>query len=296
MATGMQVFDAQGRLVLNMTGTFSQHQGVFTTGAVNGSGTMLPLPAGKQRFYFIVGIGLNSSSVGLTVQTTRIDGIYAQVNPTMAGDSSLMAGATGKLVGVWTEQSARIEGDVALGNSISNVQASIGSIDNQLSYASAAIQQTSSAVASLDGKTQAAWTVKMEANSQGQYVAAGIGLGIENGPAGLQSQFLVRADRFAVVNGVNATTSAPFVVQGGQVFINDALINKATITNALVGETISSQTMATWAGLPATIMTFAGEGALVMRNPTRANTYVTHTPQASTWVIDGVTRVRIGSW
>lgn len=225
----------------------------------------------------------------ITAQTTRVDGIYAQVNPEMVGDDSTLIGRSTKLVGIWTEQSARVEGDVAIGTSVTNLQAQINSN-------SAAIQQVSSVTTSLDGKTSAMWGVKMEVNSQGQYVAAGIGLGIENGPAGLQSQFLVSADKFAVVNGVNGTVTAPFVVTGGQVFIREALITTAMITNALIGSSITSQTQAAWAGLPATVMTFAGEGSLVMRNPSRANTYVTHTPQASTWVIDGVTRVRIGSW
>lgn len=75
----------------------------------------------------------------------------------------------------------------------------------------------------------------------GQYVAAGVGLGIENGPAGLQSQFLVSADRFAVVNGINGTLSAPFVVQDGQVFINQAFINQAFIQQIILGMTLRSQ-------------------------------------------------------
>ena len=69
----------------------------------------------------------------------------------------------------------------------------------------ATVQTISQAQAALDGKASTMWAVKMEVNAQGQYVAAGIGLGIENGPAGLQSQFLVSADRFAVVNGINGT-------------------------------------------------------------------------------------------
>ncbi|MNJ42968.1 hypothetical protein D3C77_379520 [compost metagenome] len=71
-------------------------------------------------------------------------------------------------------------------------------------------------------------------------MAAGIGLGIENGPAGLQSQFLVSADRFAVVNGINGALSSPFVVQGGQVFMASAFIQDGTITNAKIGSFISS--------------------------------------------------------
>jgi len=106
---------------------------------------------------------------------------------------------------------------------------------------SAAIQQTSSAYADTAGKLTTMWTVKMQLNAQGQYVAAGIGLGIENGPAGLQSQFLVSADRFAVVNGVNGTLSSPFVVQNSQVFINQAFINTAFIQQIILGMTLRSQ-------------------------------------------------------
>ncbi|KPM65573.1 host specificity protein J [Pseudomonas putida] len=105
----------------------------------------------------------------------------------------------------------------------------------------AAIQQTSSAYADTAGKLSTMWTVKMQVNAQGQYVAAGIGLGIENGPAGLQSQFLVSADRFAVVNGINGTLSSPFVVQNGQVFINQAFINQAFIQQIILGMTLRSQ-------------------------------------------------------
>ncbi|MFP5424688.1 MAG: DUF1983 domain-containing protein [Gammaproteobacteria bacterium] len=105
----------------------------------------------------------------------------------------------------------------------------------------AAVQTTSKALADLDGKASTMWSVKMQVNAQGQYVAAGIGLGIENGPAGLQSQFLVSADRFAVVNGVNGTLSSPFVVQGGQVFINQAFINQAFIQQIILGMTLRSQ-------------------------------------------------------
>ncbi|MDH0749536.1 DUF1983 domain-containing protein [Pseudomonas sp. GD03842] len=111
------------------------------------------------------------------------------------------------------------------------------SIDNN----SAAIQQTSSAYADTSGKLSTMWSVKMQLNANGQYVAAGIGLGIENTGAGLQSQFLVSADRFAIVNTVaGGAVSVPFAVQGGQVFLNQAYIQDGTITNAKIGSYISS--------------------------------------------------------
>ncbi|MBP5948551.1 MULTISPECIES: phage tail tip fiber protein [unclassified Pseudomonas] len=105
----------------------------------------------------------------------------------------------------------------------------------------AAIQQTSTAYADTAGKLNTMWSVKMQVTANGQYVAAGIGLGIENTGAGLQSQFLVSADRFAIVNTIaGGAIAVPFAVQGGQVFMNSAFIMDGSITNAKIGNYISS--------------------------------------------------------
>jgi predicted phage tail protein len=106
---------------------------------------------------------------------------------------------------------------------------------------SAAIQQTSNAYADTAGKLSTMWSVKMQVTANGQYVAAGIGLGIENTGAGLQSQFLVSADRFAIVNTIaGGAIAVPFAVQGGQVFMNSAFIQDASIGNAKIGFFIQS--------------------------------------------------------
>ena len=66
-------------------------------------------------------------------------------------------------------------------------------------------------------------------------MAAGFGLGIENTEAGLQSQFLVSADRFAMVNTLaGGQKVTPFLVQNGQMFINQAFIQDGSITNLKV--------------------------------------------------------------
>lgn len=188
---------------------------------------------------------------------------------------------------IQTETTARVNADNALATSIQTVQAKAD--DN-----SAVIQTVSSAQATTAGKVNTAWTLKMEVNSNGQYVAAGIGLGIENGPAGLQSQFLIRADRFAVVAGANGTTSAPFVIQNGQVFISDALISKATITNAIIGSYIYSSQYTT-GGEPIMTQDFTA-GQIVIRHPSRASTYTAFNSSGIQVVVDGVLRVRMGTW
>ena len=105
-----------------------------------------------------------------------------------------------------------------------------------------AIQQNTSIINDVNGRVSASWSVKMQYNSgTGQYIAAGIGLGIENGPAGLQSQFLVSADRFAIVNTIaGGAIAVPFAVQGSQVFMNSAFIQDASIGNAKIGFFIQS--------------------------------------------------------
>ncbi|RON90344.1 phage tail tip fiber protein [Pseudomonas fluorescens] len=105
-----------------------------------------------------------------------------------------------------------------------------------------AIQQNTSIINDVNGKVTASWSVKMQYNSgTGQYIAAGVGLGIENGPAGLQSQFLVSADRFAIVNTIaGGAISVPFAVQGGQVFMNAAFIQDGSITMLKIGQYLQS--------------------------------------------------------
>jgi predicted phage tail protein len=104
-----------------------------------------------------------------------------------------------------------------------------------------AIQETAEAFADLDGNLKTMWSVKMSVTANGQYVAAGIGLGIENVDGVFQSQFLVAANRFAIVNTIaGGAISVPFAVQGGQVFMNSAFIADGTITNAKIGSYISS--------------------------------------------------------
>lgn len=132
-----------------------------------------------------------------------------------------------------TEQTARVDSDTALAQSINTVSVTVGQNTGK-------IQEVATATATLDGKVTTTWTLRMEQMSNGKLVAAGIGLGIENGPGGLQSQFLVRADRFAVVNGTATTEVAPFVIEGGVVYINRAMIGDAWITNAMIGNVIQS--------------------------------------------------------
>lgn len=93
------------------------------------------------------------------------------------------------------------------------------------------------------GKLKDMWSVKVGQTVDGKLYTAGIGVGVENTPEGMQSQVLILADRFAVLNtadGQGSEVSVPFAIENNQVFINSAFIKDASITNAKIAEEISS--------------------------------------------------------
>ncbi|WP_259638810.1 phage tail tip fiber protein, partial [Pseudomonas syringae] len=135
---------------------------------------------------------------------------------------------------IQSEATARSDAVGALSTKLDQLQATANG-------ASAAVQTVSSAQATTDGKLTALYTVKLQVNSNGQYVMAGIGAGIENVGGILQSQILMSADRFALVNTLaGGAISTPFVAQNGQLFLGPTFIMDGTITNAKIGSFISS--------------------------------------------------------
>ena len=202
----------------------------------------------------------------ITTQATRLEGVFAQVNPAQAGDGSALAGNDTLLVGVWSEQSARIEDGVATGQRIDTVTASVNatraavltettaratadaSLASQITTvqavaagASSAVQTLSSAQAGTDNKLSAMWAVKLQVNARGQYVVAGIGAGIENVGGTLQSNIIFQANTisFANPNG-DGSLSYPFIISGGVNYFNSAFFQDASISFLKVGDNVQS--------------------------------------------------------
>lgn len=195
----------------------------------------------------------------ITAQAERLDGIYVQVNPEMEGDSSGLAGATGSFVGVWTEQSGRIEDGIATGKRIDTVQSQVGGVEGSIQAVSATVQQVSETIAGVDGRVSAMTTIKAETISGGRRVMAGLALGSD----GQTAEILAYAQRFAIVDESSGQVTLPFVVSNGQVFINQAVINQAFIQNIVAGMTIRSQAVNSQ-GLPLLELNFV-TGAVSIR-------------------------------
>lgn len=160
----------------------------------------------------------------------RVDGLVAQYSAEHAGDEDWNAGDEDSFAGTITTLTVIASGDYALGRRVENTEASVGETQ-------AMVQQTSQALVDVDGRISASWNLKLQIAANGQYYAAGMGIGIENQPDGsYQSQILFQADRLALINLVNGQVTTPFVIQGGQTFISQALIGTAWITSAKIAD------------------------------------------------------------
>ncbi|PZA23498.1 host specificity protein, partial [Enterobacter hormaechei] len=105
-----------------------------------------------------------------------------------------------------------------------------------------AISTNAQAIANVSGDLKAMYSIKVAVDANGKQYAAGMGIGVENTPSGMQSQVLFVADRFAVMAQAGGAVSLPFVIQNGQTFIRDTVIGDGTIGNAKIGSYIQSST------------------------------------------------------
>ncbi|MCU7226319.1 hypothetical protein OC498_15760, partial [Acinetobacter bohemicus] len=62
----------------------------------------------------------------ISANTTKLDGVYAQVNPKLIGSTEDLIGSTEGFAGTWTLQSAMIENDMALSQRIDTTVAKVG--------------------------------------------------------------------------------------------------------------------------------------------------------------------------
>lgn len=159
----------------------------------------------------------------IIAQTTRIDGVYAQLNPPLIGSESELIGNEGGYAGIWSEQSARIEGDLAQSKRTDQVVATIK--ENDALYkqqikanadaVSANVQATTTLQTTVGQNTASIQEVSESVN--GLYAQKYIKLDVNGKVAGwggandgVESQFIFNFDSLAIGSG-NSTGYYPFV-------------------------------------------------------------------------------------
>uniref|UniRef100_UPI00390579A3 TipJ family phage tail tip protein n=1 Tax=Acinetobacter baumannii TaxID=470 RepID=UPI00390579A3 len=160
----------------------------------------------------------------VAAQTTRIDGVYAQINPPLIGSESDLIGNEGGYAGVWSEQSARIEGDLAQSKRTDQVSAQMNEsnalFQQQINANASAISSTIKVTETLQTKVgqNTASIQEVSESVNGLYAQKFIKLDVNGKIAGwggandgVESQFIFNFDSIAIGNGSNGAVSYPFI-------------------------------------------------------------------------------------
>ncbi|HFI9840299.1 phage tail protein [Escherichia coli] len=171
----------------------------------------------------------NNEKTQSSLNTSLQSQIDAQASANIKNQTELN-NATTSMAAIKSTQQTQATTISALSQQQTNLTAQVGG-------QSAELQELKKTVVE-NGNVNSTWMVKMETNSNGKKYAAGIALGIDG--KNLQSQFLVQADRFGLINTSNGNTTTPFVIENGVAYINAAVIKDGSITNAKIGGEIRS--------------------------------------------------------
>ncbi|HCP1676670.1 TPA: DUF1983 domain-containing protein [Escherichia coli] len=203
--------------------------------------------------------GVKNSAIAIIQNGLAQVATRKRLSATVAGNSAQLDRLDEVIV---SEKEATARSLLSLRTDVNGNKASINSLNQTLSdYQQAtatqingitatvnghtsAITTNAQAIANVNGELSAMYNIKVGVSSNGQYYAAGMGIGVENTPSGMQSQVIFLADRFAVTTAAGNSVALPFVIQNGQTFIRASFIQDGTIENAKIGNYIQSNNYA----------------------------------------------------
>ncbi|HCA18688.1 MAG TPA: hypothetical protein DEO64_16285 [Alcaligenes faecalis] len=191
-----------------------------------------------------------STAIKLDQLESTLGGLDGQVAG-QAGALDLLKTDVSRINGVVTSQAtsvSQLESSVAdnksaiqaVGQTVASEKAAQAQVNQQVQSnigdVTASVQESSEAIATLDGKVASSWAVKLQGNQNGVKYVSGVGLDLTNESGVTQSTFAVLADRFAVMHASNGIPTTVFSVQGGASILNTALIGSASITDAKIAD------------------------------------------------------------
>lgn len=193
-------------------------------------------------------IALITSTLAQVDQQVRLSAQYGDSKASIERIDNVMASdreATARsLLSLQTDVNGNKAAINSLNQTFSNYQQAtatqINGITATINGHTSAITTNAQAIANVNGDLNAMYSIKVAIDSNGNQYAAGMGIGVQNTPSGMQSQVLFVADRFAVMAQAGGAVSLPFVIQNGQTFIRDTFIQDGTISNAKIGNYLQS--------------------------------------------------------
>ncbi|UKW21721.1 phage tail protein [Enterobacter cloacae] len=193
-------------------------------------------------------IALITSTLAQVDQQVRLSAQYGDSKASIDRIDNVMASdreATARsLLSLQTDVNGNKAAINSLNQTFSNYQQAtatqINGITATINGHTSAITTNAQAIANVNGDLNAMYSIKVAIDSNGNQYAAGMGIGVQNTPSGMQTQVLFVADRFAVMAQAGGAVSLPFVIQNGQTFINDAFFRDASIQFGKITDSLKS--------------------------------------------------------
>ena len=152
--------------------------------------------------------------------------------------ATVSSGDTTNAAAIVTEATTRANADTAISNTVTTVSSTVGSHTTSIATQAQSIN-------GLSGQ----YSVKIDTNGH----VAGFGLSNTTVSGTPSSAFIIRADKFAIIDPANTTTgltnspptaTIPFFISGGTTYIKAAAILDASITAAKIGS-VNADTITT---------------------------------------------------
>ncbi|WP_426182912.1 phage tail protein [Pseudomonas sp. TWRC1-2] len=212
----------------------------------------------------------NGTAQALTSLDTKVTSLDGMITSQASSNEALRASVRGddgagelaSAVKAWdatasfvAEKKVQASANEAQAKTSETLQSSIGQTN-------ASVQQVSQTLVGLDGRVSAQVTMKAQTIVDGRKVATGFAFGAN----GEQSEFLIMAQRMAVVNEIDGKVVPMFVIENGQAVFNTAIISKAIIQEIILGMVLRSPTVDSKErplleiNIPAGTFTLRGEG------------------------------------
>ncbi|HBB2114798.1 TPA: phage tail protein [Escherichia coli] len=116
----------------------------------------------------------------------------------------------------------------------------ISEVTASINGQSVLIEENKTAIAGISGDMSASWSIKVAADNNGMKYATGMSFGLTGDGTNVQSQCIFLVDRFVLMTAANGTYTTPFYVANGAMYVREAFIKDASITNAKIGSYIQS--------------------------------------------------------
>ncbi len=162
---------------------------------------------------------------------------------------------------LWSQiDNSALQGDIAtIEKTVNDTKSEIEqTVNKTLKDQTATIQQIQKVQEDTGNNLSALYMLKVQKTQNGVPYVAGIGAGIENVDGQTLSQILLAANRTAIIDPSNGNTVPMLVAQGGQIFLNEALVKHLSATE------INAPTITSWGNPPTFSLT--QDGRLTAKN------------------------------